>query len=166
MLRRLTACIMCIALAVPARAADLSSQSDLGPSDFSLRKKGATPVNELNRPLAQPALNGADKNAHIVQAGAGNHVLAIQSGTASQLHIVQNGMFNAAISNQAGAGDVLDAIQTGQGNDFSIVQANKAHATIIQNGNFNAATVIQSSPGANISLWQYGQRLSVKLIQY
>lgn len=167
MLRRLAACAVAVgvALALPACGADLSSQSDFGPSDFALRKTGAVPSTEVHR-SAPPAANGADKSAHIVQAGAGNHVLAIQSGTSHRLNIVQNGMLNAAISHQAGAGDALDAIQTGQGNGFAIVQANKAHATIMQQGDFNVATVVQFSAGANVSLWQYGQRLSVKLIQY
>ena len=167
-----SACAFAIALfAAPALAAtsDLSTYSDLGPSELA---QGASKVNsatahrehDANRAAVAPHERNA---ATIVQSGSGNIATTDQMGQGNIVSLRQDGSNNVANLTQQGRGNDIELGQIGRGNVANITEVGARNRTdVAQVGTQNLVQVQQYGFKQQFSVQQYGNGLTAKVTLY
>lgn len=161
--------VLCAALgavmSLAAHAADLSSVSDLGPSEPGFG--GTTKVARISQTGTGNRLHAvqAGQNGLIAnQVGVANAAVTAQAGNDNWTVLQQNGNVNQYAGYQAGQYNRSSAVQNGSGNEATVTQiGNSMSSQVTQNGVNNEVSILQARSGSGLSVIQngYGARAQV-----
>jgi minor curlin subunit len=152
-----------------AATSDLSTYSDLGPSELAQGvPKGNSAAAHREHGAHRAAVVQHERNvATMVQSGSGNVATADQAGQGNIVSLRQDGSDNVAHLTQQGRGNDIELGQIGRGNVANITESGARNRTdVAQVGTQNLVQVQQYGFKQQFSVQQYGNGLTAKVTLY